>query len=347
MQPILEQNCILLPEEKTRLVQNTINRDVFSKQGVAYFLGSLPVTMSRHNLQSQVHNRQQRYLATPKADGERYFLIVGGSRELMLFSRSRQIWMIRNARAPEGVQYSVFDGELVLCKGSSAAARRKSPRALKFLCCDALQWNSRSLIEEPLLARLGIAASFCESYAEAPESSTNNALWRIEFKPYYDVFSSRVFMAQQLERLDYEVDGFVFASGNTAYIPGTDSSMFKWKPLISMNTVDFLVEYNAITNETLFSVRCGDRQPLGGLRASSNRQTSVKYKCPGNALLEQLQLSESCIVECEPLSDGENLAWRLLKVRHDKRIPNFEGVYDDACRAVQEKIGFREIFPLE
>lgn len=340
MQAILEANCVQLPADRARIVQNNIARHVFQESGggANQFPGSLPVTLSRETLRTRLLNRYQyQYMATPKADGERYFLVVGPHGELMLYARNKSIWMIRNARAPPGITYCLLDGELVLLRNSESAQHRASPTALAFLCCDALQWNAETMVGKPLLERLEVARKFCERFGQAPAEQTNNALWSIRFKDYYDLASvHRGYLQQELGALDYAIDGFVFVDAASLYNPRTDWEMFKWKPRIQMNTVDFQLEYFQARDETVFYVRADTgRGPVSNVE---------KHRCPGNALLEHFQRSESCIVECEPAVRGSELAWKPVKIRHDKTLPNFQSVYDDACLAVREAIGFQEIF---
>jgi len=332
---VIQKNCIEIPREKAQTIRESISADVFGEaRSARYFMGSQPVTLTNERLRVVARNVND-YLVTFKADGLRFFLIVDQSLNLILYSRSGRFWLVRNARAPEGFEHCIFDGELVINTECAGAANRASPKGLIFLCCDVVEWQSQSIVNTHVLVeRMRFAEEFQKHYAK----NSNSQLWRFQVKHYYEIQRGggpRLLKILQND-LEYVSDGLIFVNQTKEYVAGTDQDMFKWKPTIEMNTVDFRLWFDG--TDTIFSVLA---ESVRGLKASQ-RQYLEKYRVRGNAILDfdsSKKIDNGSIFECSAeLQEDEQVEWVLKQHRNDKNTPNIEKVYLETLEAICDNI---------
>lgn len=288
-----------------------IQQKILRLTGMSRFPGSHPVSLTKNAV--DVELRRHRYYVCEKTDGERYLLFVMGKYGCFLINRKNQYFWVKIAVPKNGITATyglpqnwqledhLFDGELVV-------GFDKVP---VFYAFDTLAAGT-NVMSLPLTDRLRIIHSDLVG-ARQKFSHWKNMFagepFIIKAKAMYRAEDVKFVFENVLPNLPHEQDGLIYTPVDKPYRPGTDFSLFKWKPP-SMNSVDFLFK----EPDKLY---CSNR---GNLEQVATLKDSI---CASNTIIE-------CV-----LKDGE---WTVMRTREDKTGPNDIGVYHKIMESIRNPV---------
>lgn len=292
--------------------------------------------------------REIHYLIDRKND---YWYIHGGNLHFPLRDQDAQTFHTQ----------TLVDGELVL---DDLGDGRKEP---KFLVFDCLVLDGKNLMERPLDKRLGyfgeeIMRPYEALFKKYPEELTYQA-FRVEMKSMQVGYGVEMMFREVLPKLRHGNDGLIFTCRNTAYQPGTDQHIMKWKPL-EENTVDFRLRLRFHTVEPTDDERAeGVAEPFVDYDGWPDPPEAELYAFMGDrqgpngdgyAFFAPLHLPredweilrslgdplENRVVEC---AMDEQHRWLLHRFRDDKHEANHISTVKSVMESVRDGVSQKEL----
>ena len=239
------------------------------------FVGPQPVSMSMENIISgeQPNIKDNEYLVSEKADGERYLLYIHTDSYGYLYNNKHKMNEIINTGIHFSEEYYgwILDGEYITKLEDSQATRRfyifdiyYHREGTEIIKTFQRQWIDTKKDDNILKGRLKYIDQFTD-YIDSKEDLSEKSIQI--FKKKYQYVSGNTFEAARIKLsqieskyktdislLPYKTDGLVFLpvrfpvngmslSDNISTIGGTWYANFKWKP-VELNTIDFAVKIN-------------------------------------------------------------------------------------------------------
>lgn len=135
---------------------------------------------------------------------------------------------------------TVVDGELIIDVDPKSGAHK-----LRFYAFDCLVLHGENIMQKPL----GKRYARLRDWVVAPLKRSQRAIVEWAEAAPFDIvvkeqelsyYTDRV-MNVHIPKLQHGHDGLIFTCAESAYVPGTDEMILKWKPP-SENSVDFKLE---------------------------------------------------------------------------------------------------------
>lgn len=255
-----------------------------------------PVSLLRRDMSLL---QEQAYHVSAKLDGLRHVLLLGnhattGETYAVLISRTRQVFRIELQSTDDRVWYgTLFDCELLPDKTLVIF----DVVAQCGMSCRDMTYSQRMAQGKPLLPHLSPLPLRCKPF------------W-----PLRDIGKVQCKWPQ---------DGLIFMPEHAAVQTGMHRSMFKWKPL---HTIDFALGTDGVLR---YSTASGNAE-ISTLQLSLQESPSLR----------QALQQAPCIVECECTPRGNV---RVLHQRPDKTVPNFERTVRLTLRNIDEKLEMAEL----
>ena len=269
---IMEKTPLMpLEAEESKKVREEYMKTVRVATGVPhapmYFLAPKPITLEQKHLFEPgygVVTIREGYAVTEKADGERLLVFVNSGGEVFLLNNTQQFFRT-GYRLPKAMAGSLLDGEFITWDRRIPAAERDL-----FALFDAYIWKGKSVMKEPLMARMKLAEE-CHRVLHgdgAGAGAGTGALLDISVKAHRTGEDIIQICKEILEKKNhpYHVDGLIFTPLDIpvfAYYPnqspqfeklfyrsGRWDRLLKWKPS-DQNTIDFLVKNSAMGSDPL------------------------------------------------------------------------------------------------
>ena len=234
------------------------------------FIGAHPISLDRTNMINLTLNK---YLLCEKTDGVRYFLIILNNGKVYLHGRNLKKnaedqyknelqFFLANIKIPINfidtnselrIKY-LFDGELVLDTYGTNIQ-------IKFLIFDTLLFDYGEVVNYYYKQRLECSRKFLSFYKmskrllKADRSINNNLLpydnssflIKISLKDFFEIEDCGFLLHEYLKGLPHKQDGLVLTKIDSAYKPGRNADILKWKEA-SQQTIDFLMVNNEYFN---------------------------------------------------------------------------------------------------
>ena len=346
------------------------------------FPGSQPVSLSRKNSSLLM---ERRYWVTWKADGTRYLLLIHRA-GTYLIDRSNRVTRVQmrwpaplpvdpNTKqpikdpkiVPTFHSGAILDGEMVVDEipGSNIKVRR-------FMIFDLMALNGESLVNCPF----GVRWDLIDKYIEKPRRLEADAIsrgklnigyqyneepFRVRRKGFWPLEKAKSLLDNFIpKQVAHESDGLIFQPYDDAYVPLTCRELLKWK-FAHLNSVDFKLklERNKDMKANGESIQVTPvLQLLKPLKrgmwhiedveklfppGSGNQGSTPPSKIifPG---IESLDVLENQIIECS--WDNENKAWKFMRERRDKVMPNADHVCLKVWDSIQDDIKEPELLHL-
>lgn len=353
------------------------------------FPGAQPVSFTREHLHSNLLNRD--YLVCEKSDGIRVLLFVlinpdTGEEGTFLITRENEYYHIPDFHFPRsktnlnsshnGV---IIDGELVFSINPVNKIKE-----IRFLIFDCLAIDGQSIMNKTLYKRLYHAQMdfhipYIELRKKFPEACKDWA-FKLDFKHMTQPFKiSKIF--EEMKNLTHISDGLILTCCDTPYIPGTDTTLLKWKPA-EENTIDFkiglefpifiddelpkhdpnreYIDYESKPKFKLFVWKGGEdsfrKETIEEniKRNGGNYLNSFDNYDYWNDLIindeqwNKLKLSGESfngrIGECRQNSDGN---WEFLRFRDDKLNGNHINVVVKILKSIEDAVSKEELISME
>ena len=255
-----------------------------------------PVSLLRQDM-PLLH--QQPYHVSAKLDGTRYLLLLGnhadtGETYAVLVARNRDVYRLALQSTMDRLWYgTLFDCELLpdhtlVVFDLMAECGRD---------CKRMPYSQRMAKVPPLLPHLTGLPLRCKPFWPLPQIASVTSEW--------------------------PQDGLIFMPELTSVQTGMHRSMFKWKPL---HTIDFTLSIDG----QLSYAAAHSQEPISILKLSLEETP---------ALQEALQHAP-CIVECLCCPRGKV---QVLHRRPDKTVPNFERTVKLTLRNIDENLQQEEL----
>jgi mRNA guanylyltransferase len=335
------------------------------------FPGAQPVSFSAKHFDEL---KREDYYVCEKTDGVRYLLWMtddSGRAIYYLIDRKNDYYFVdglffpHHADPQQAHNYTILDGELVEDRYPDGRT------VIKFFVFDCLVLDKTVLMERPLDKRLAyfqqnVLAPYKKLLKAHPNQSMPFTLDGKNNEFSYGLEKMFKETIPQVKEL-HGNDGLIFTCRQSAYCPGTDPHILKWKPP-EENTVDFLLhiswsrispdpsdpdqtpieDYNAMPEDLGLYVNYGGN--------GQYERHGTLFLLPGeweNFKAKQRPLQDS-IVECylEQLqpqtnggvnghSDNQNgltKRWRFHRFRDDKDDANFIVTYESVIDSIEDHV---------
>lgn len=376
--------------------QNIVKREICKLWGLKHTLANnpspQPVSLDRANIP---HIHLNNYAVAEKTDGVRYLLLLmtwpDKTPAAIMCSRKYDMYEIRVVAEEDYFKGTLFDGELVWQHQSKSYI---PPRQL-YLVFDMVALSGVSYVRENYMTRY---QRICDVLDCAHEDVMNNPLqWRdtaltlasqhkivCEGNQYCLKFQGKPIMAAReietvwrcRDQLGHSNDGLIFIPIDESVKTGTQTNMYKWKTL---HTIDLLWEctYNEATkmwdHVAYFlqdSHKCaGDVHGIALSPPAEIGSAQLEYKYDRIPLIivpneytysiidwhthRKKEYSFSHIVECMctlPQStdwiDDETIPMvmcQIIKIRYDKTDPNQHHTIERTLNNIYENITIKEL----
>lgn len=256
------------------------------------------------------------YVASPKADGVR----------MLLGCLKGQGFMMNRSEAFETAPWFRTEGDTLLdCE-----------------VCDKLIWifdalcvNGHNIIHTAYHMRLSAAAELVGTLSNTFErfrAQPNRSVlpkpgyytftpFRMAIKPIWPVHELAALM-DWCNHMNIGFDGIVYTPLTRPAPMFRTVDMFKWKP-VEQCTVDFLIRRVNATHMDLFVVDEKCKEELFA-RIESNET-----------------ILDGRVYECQ----WSGRQWCVVKLRHDKKIPNAKFTVEQTCLNISEKLSWMDCIP--
>ena len=257
------------------------------------------------------------YVVSPKADGERFLLVVLGDRSVLI-NRAFEETDIKFRFKKNAFEGTILDVEKI---------------GNRILVFDAYQVNGEVIKDRGLDERLERATALVKSVLK-----TSKDPFKLEMKP--------VFERDELEKaiksdFGYETDGLIFTPKDEPARVGTHETMFKWKPL-EKNTVDFQVVPSTRMHD------CRQEMIYGyDLYVQEHGKKICEARVPQDLVephwrpIMDAGKDHCLILECEYIQGDVNF-WRPIGIRRDKTMPNARRTFQRTLVNIEEDIQWNE-----
>ena len=268
------------------------------------FPGPDPVPLMREHLGSLT---SRDYVITDKTDGIRVFMMcmqLYGERHVVLIDRRLRVLAVH----PISFNDDSYLGTMLDCELTATRDGR-----LQILVFDAMTVCGQSLMKEArLVNRLTYASDHV--HQGEPDQHVLELRWKhffsirdlLEFKAHYDAACTI-----------YEVDGAILTPIVFPIVSGSNSGIFKFKP-VQDNTVDF-------------------RHREGKLYVTEKWGKRDRFVAELSAPHDSIQ--NDAIVECR-LIDG---SWTFVRIRDDKPVANSYDTYVRTLQVIDEHLDLPEL----
>ena len=343
-----------------RILQSEVKR-LLSRDSLR-FPGAQPVSFAARHLQEL---KQQDYYVCEKSDGIRCLMYLTkdeDNRELTyLIDRKNDYYWVQNLHfpLPESEQAfhvnTLIDGELVNDREPDGSIQ------LRYLVFDCLTLDGGQLLHRTLDKRLAyyrdkVYEPYCSLYRKYPDER-QYLPFVVEFKKMEKAYACEMLFRSILPNLPHGNDGLIFTCRNTAYKPGTDPNILKWKPA-NENSVDFrldlevpLCEPDSEDEANGLHQAYPDYSVMPKFRLSvgedSNRVQHWGYL---SVLSDEWQDLKSlnrpldeAIVECY---QDSHRRWRFMRFRDDKREPNHVSTVQSVMESIEDQIGESDLIAI-
>jgi ATP-dependent DNA ligase len=267
-----------------------------------------PISIERRHF-AQLNSHP--YVVSPKADGERFLLVVLGSKSVLI-NRAFEETDIKFRFKKDAHEGTILDVERI---------------GKKILVFDAYQVNGEVIKDRHLEERLHKASIMVKGILK-----TSKDPFKIEMKP---VFERNDVDKAITTDFGYETDGLIFTPKDEPARVGTHETMFKWKPL-EKNTVDFQV---------VPSIRA---MVYGyDLYVQEHGKLLCEARVPHDLVephwkpIMDAGKDHCLILECEYIQ-GEVNFWRPIGIRRDKTMPNARRTFQRTLVNIEEDIQWNE-----
>lgn len=353
------------------------------------FPGSQPVSFTREHLQSNLLNRD--YLVCEKSDGLRVLLFVlinpdTGEEGTFLITRENEYYHVPDfhfPRSKDNLSSShngvIIDGELVYSTNPQTKVKE-----IRFLIFDCLAIDGQSIMNKTLYKRLYHAQmDFHIPYVELRRKfpdACKDWVFKLDFKHMTQPFKiSKIF--DEMKNLTHVSDGLILTCCDTPYIPGTDTTLLKWKPA-EENTIDFkigldfpvfideelpqhdpnreYIDYDSKPNFKLYVWKGGEdsfrketieeniKRNGGNYLNSFDNYDYWNDLVVGDTQWNDLKATGESfngrVGECRQLSDG---SWELLRFRDDKLNGNHINVVVKILKSIEDAVTKEELISME
>ena len=272
------------------------------------FPGPQPISIERRHF-GQLNGHP--YVVSPKADGERFILVVLGSKSILI-NRAFEETEIKFRFKKDAYEGTILDVEKI------------NNRILVF---DAYQVNGVIVKDKYLDERLHQATMLVKGILKTARDPL-----KIEMKP---VFERKDVDKVITKDFGYETDGLIFTPKDEPARLGTHETMFKWKPL-EKNTVDFQVVPSIREMEYGYDLYVQERGKL--ICEARVPQDLVE---PHWIPIMDAGKDHCLILECEYIQ-GEPNFWRPVGIRRDKTMPNARRTFQRTLVNIEEDIQWNE-----
>jgi len=267
-----------------------------------------PISIERQHF-AQLNSHP--YVVSPKADGERFLLVVLGSKSVLI-NRAFEETDIKFRFKKDAHEGTILDVE------------RIGKRILVF---DAYQVNGDVIKDRHLEERLHHATILVKGILK-----TSKDPFKIEMKP--------VFERKDLDKaiktdFGYETDGLIFTPKDEPARIGTHETMFKWKPL-ERNTIDFQVVPSIRAMVYGYDLFVQERGKLLCEARVAHDLIDIHWRPIMDSGKDGV-----VILECEYIQ-GEPKFWRPVGIRRDKTMPNARRTFQRTLVNIEEDIQWSE-----
>lgn len=325
-----------------------------------------PLSLHRSELKEVVASKQK-YVASLKADGVRYLLLL--TQEVVNNTIQHVALMFDRKLIPYEVSLwapahmfelgSLFDGELVATKSES------SKSCFEFLVFDAMTvagdqiGKSRNYLERFATVRklFDVGTAYDVITADLADELVlhhsqivvvnHDCNLRMRSKPITPVENLRQLWLER-QMAGFRQDGIVFTDITCPITVGRNPSQYKWK---MMHTIDVLVRYDTAASKGAVFVEHGNRrillssEPVLTVPATSAKE-QVSCQIVDNLIMQNLDKNgTNYIVECTMELKMENRMLFLFPIglRHDKSVPNQLTTVESTIENVIEHIDIEEL----
>jgi len=257
------------------------------------------------------------YVVSPKADGERFLLVVLGDRSVLI-NRAFEETDIKFRFKKNAFEGTILDVEKI---------------GNRILVFDAYQVNGEIIKDNGLDERLERANALVKSILK-----TSKDPLKIEMKP---VFERNDIEQAMKTNFGYETDGLIFTPKDEPARVGTHETMFKWKPL-EKNTVDFQVVPSTRMHD------CRQEMIYGyDLYVQEHGKKICEARVPQDLVephwrpIMDAGKDHCLILECEYIQGDVNF-WRPIGIRRDKMMPNARRTFQRTLVNIEEDIQWKE-----
>jgi len=256
-------------------------------------------------------------VVSPKADGERFLLVVLGDRSVLI-NRAFEETDIKFRFKKNAFEGTILDVEKI---------------GNRILVFDAYQVNGEIIKDNGLDERLERANALVKSILK-----TSKDPLKIEMKP---VFERNDIEQAMKTNFGYETDGLIFTPKDEPARVGTHETMFKWKPL-EKNTVDFQVVPSTRMHD------CRQEMIYGyDLYVQEHGKKICEARVPQDLVephwrpIMDAGKDHCLILECEYIQGDVNF-WRPIGIRRDKMMPNARRTFQRTLVNIEEDIQWKE-----
>lgn len=338
------------------------------KRNKASFPGAQPVSFSARHFDEL---KREDYYVCEKTDGVRYLLWMtddSGRPIHYLIDRKNDYYFVEGLFFPhhsdpsKAHNHTILDGELVEDRFPDGHT------VIKFFVFDCLALDNAVLMERPLDKRLAyfqqnVLGPYKKLLKAHPDQSMPFTLGDKNNEFSYGLekmFKETIPKVKEL----HGNDGLIFTCRRTAYCPGTDPHILKWKPPAE-NTVDFLLhitwtrvqpdpsdpdqspieDYNAMPEDLGLYVNYGDHgryERHGSLYLTPDEWEMFKatgrplQDCIVECFLEQLQPPNG--VNGHAAQNGAAKRWRFHRFRDDKDEANHISTYESVIDSIEDHV---------
>ena len=317
-------------------------------KGKTIFPGSNPVSLHSKNIELLKDNR---YAATYKSDGVRYFLYAYQGKCYLIDRKYKitqvKVHLVRRDGTP--LMNTLLDGELVEDKRKDPDAEKHGKHNIHFLIFDVLCFEDLNLCNNTWDTRMDYSkkgvVQFRRLFFEKHPELIMDEDFDIEEKrqwPLNEIMDLRDYINSPY--IDHETDGVILTPLDLEFVRGSCQQMLKMKP-IELNSVDFIANwfndicYLSVTNTAGKKL---ENIPISILEFQNEElKNSIK---DGTIIECVLDLTEE---EIENDPTGEcyfKKGWKPLRIRVDKTTanvysPTFVGVFN----SIQDNITYKSI----
>jgi len=267
-----------------------------------------PISIERQHF-TQLNSHP--YVVSPKADGERFLLVVLGDKTVLI-NRAFEETDVKFRFKKDAQKGTILDVERI---------------GKKILVFDAYQVNGEIIKDQHLDERLHKATIIVKGVLK-----TSKDPFKIEMKP---VFERKDVDKAITTDFGYETDGLIFTPKDEPARIGTHETMFKWKPL-EKNTVDFQVVPSIREMNYGYDLYVQERGKLI-CEARVPQELVEPHWIP----VMDSGKGQCLILECEYIQ-GEPNFWRPVGIRRDKTMPNALRTFQRTLVNIEEDIQWNE-----
>lgn len=305
--------------------------------GFGKFPGSNPISITAEN---KMQLTQQRYLATYKSDGVRYFLYAYRQHTYLIDRKNsiRKVNVTLVNRKGKPLENTLLDGELVESRGDTKP---------HFLIFDVLCFEGLNLIHHTWDLRMdyskkGVVA-FRNLYFKRNQEAFNREDFHIEEKLQWELQNISDLEEYIKTSVTHNTDGAIFTPLDLQFVPGRCDQILKMKP-IELNSTDFKVSlkdgicYLSVTNYVeKGSERVPENIPISILDLGEG--VTVKDGAICEAVLDITQEK----IDEDPINCWFKAGWKPLRIREDKDTPNVYTTFAGVFKSIEDNINFNTI----